>query len=121
VAPRERGTSLVIGTDVKGDQADFALAEIQGELRRLQEERIPEEELQTVKSYVLGKFANELSTVFEQSDKYKALVMLDLTADYYTAFVQQIESATAEELQALAQEYLSPESLQVVIAGPDAA
>lgn len=119
VAPRERGTTLVIGTDVKGDQADFALAEIQNELRRLQEEPIPEDELHTVKSYVLGKFANELSTVFEQSDKYKTLIMLGLPADYYTTFVQQIESATAEELQALAQEYLSPESLQVVIAGPE--
>ena len=120
VAPRERGTTLVIGTDVKGDQADFAIAEINGELRHLQEELIPAEELLTVKSYVLGKFANELSTVFEQADKYKTLVMLDLPATYYIDFTRQIEAATAEELRELARQYLAPEQMQVVVAGPAA-
>lgn len=45
VAPREFGTSLVIGTDVKGESADFAVSEIENELRQLQEELIPTEEL----------------------------------------------------------------------------
>ena len=118
VAPREFGTSLVIGTDVKGESADFAVSEIELEMRRLQEELIPAEELETVKSYILGKFANELSTVFEQCDKYKNLMFLNLPADYYTQFVRQTEVADAETLRALAQEYLAPESLQIVIAGP---
>ncbi|MDO7853648.1 M16 family metallopeptidase [Hymenobacter convexus] len=118
VAPREQGTSLVIGTDVKGESADFAVSEIEMELRRLQEELIPAEELETVKSYILGKFANELSTVFEQCDKYKNLVFLGLPADYYTEFVQQTESTDAATLQALAQEYLSPVAMQTVVAGP---
>ena len=120
VAPREFASSLVIGTDVKGESADFAISEIEMELRRLQEELIPAEELETVKSYILGKFANELSTVFEQCDKYKNLVFLGLPADYYTEFVQQTEAATAENLQELAQHYLSPESLLTVVAGPAA-
>ena len=118
VAPREYGTSLVIGTDVKGESGDFAVSEIELELRRLQEEPIPAEELETVKNYLLGKFANELSTVFEQCDKYKNLIFLGLPADYYTQFVQQTEAADAETLQALAQQYLSVGDMQVVVAGP---
>ena len=118
VAPREHGTSLVIGTDVKGESADFAVSEIEMELRRLQEELIPAEELEIVKNYILGKFANELSTVFEQCDKYKNLVFLALPADYYTQFVQQTEAADAETLRQLARKYLTPEAMQVVIAGP---
>ena len=118
VAPREHGTSLVIGTDVKGENADFAVSEIEMELRRLQEELIPADELEIVKNYLLGKFANELSTVFEQCDKYKNLVFLALPADYYTQFVQQTEAADAETLRALARKYLTPEAMQVVIAGP---
>ena len=118
VAPREYGTSLVIGTDVKGESADFAVREIEAELRKLQQEPIPAEELQTVKSYLLGKFANELSTVFEQCDKYKNLVFLGLPADYYEQFVQQTEAADAATLQQLAQQYLSPADLQTVVAGP---
>ena len=120
VAPREHGTSLIIGTDVKGESADFAVSEIEMELRRLQEELIPAEELATVKNYILGKFANELSTVFEQCDKYKNLIFLDLPADYYTQFVQQTEATDAETLQELAQEYFAPAAMQIVIAGPAA-
>ena len=117
VAPREHGSSLFIGTDVKGDQADFAVREIAFELRRLQEEVIPDTELQTVKNYILGKFANELSTVFEQCDKYKNTVLMELPADYYDQFRLQTESATAAELQELAQAYLSPEKMLTVVSG----
>jgi predicted Zn-dependent peptidase len=118
VAPREAASSLVIGTDVKGESADFAVSEIEMEMRRLQEEPVPAEELETVKNYMLGKFANELSTVFEQCDKYKNLVFLSLPADYYTEYVRQTEAADAQTLQTLAQQYLAPEALQTVVAGP---
>jgi len=118
VAPREHGTSLVIGTDVKGESADFAVREINRELRRLQEELIPAEELTTVKNYLLGKFANELSTVFEQCDKYKNLVFMGLPATYYDDFVHQTEAAEAGTLRDLAREYLAPEALLTVVAGP---
>ena len=118
VAPREFGTSLVIGADVKGESADFAVSEIDKELRCLCDELIPAEELETVKNYLLGKFANELSTVFEQCDKYKNLVFLGLPADYYTQFVQQTEAADADTLRELARQYLAPEALRTVIAGP---
>ena len=119
VAPREHGASLVIGADVKGESADFAVSEIRQEMRRLQEELIPADELETVKNYLLGKFANELSTVFEQCDKYKNLVFMGLPATYYDDFIQQTEAADAEILRALAQEYLAPEALLTVIAGPE--
>ena len=119
VAPREHGASLVIGADVKGESADFAVSEIRQEMRRLQEELIPADELETVKNYLLGKFANELSTVFEQCDKYKNLVFMGLPVTYYDDFIQQTEAADAETLRALAQEYLTPEALLTVIAGPE--
>ncbi|TPG60194.1 M16 family metallopeptidase [Hymenobacter nivis] len=117
VTSREQATSLVIGTDVKGDSAPLAVSEIQHELRRLQEELVPADELETVKNYTLGKFANDLSTVFEQADKYRNIVLMHLPADYYTQFVQQIEATDAPTLQRLAQEYLSPDAMQVVVAG----
>ena len=118
VAPREQAAALVVGTDVKGDRAGFAIREIEHELRQLQEELIPAEELTTVKNYTLGKFANELSTVFEQGDKYKNLIFLGLPADYYDQFVQQTETADAETLRELARQYLSPADWQTVVAGP---
>ena len=115
---REHGTTFVIGTDVNGESAEIAVSEIKLELHRLQEELISDEELNTVKNYMLGKFANELSTVFEQADKYRTTVLLNLPADYYAQFVEQVQNTDAATLQRLAQQYLAPEAMQVVIAGP---
>lgn len=115
---REHDSTLVIGTDVNGESADVAVREINLELRRLQEELISDEELATVKSYMLGKFANELSTVFEQADKYRTTVLLNLPPDYYSEFVEQVQHTDAATLRQLAQQYLTPDDMRVVIAGP---
>ncbi|PJJ47830.1 M16 family metallopeptidase [Hymenobacter chitinivorans] len=118
IGSREHANNFVIGTDVNAASTSVAVQEIYKELDILQSQLIPQEELQTVKNYMVGKFANELSTVFEQCDKYKNLVFLDLPASYYSDFIAEVNQVTADELQALAQEYLSPISMTEVIAGP---
>lgn len=121
VGPREHATSFVIGTDVNAASTQATITEVHHELIKLQEEHIPTEELKTVKNYMAGKFANELSTVFEQCDKYKSLVFLNLSTSFYTDFLQDVSSIDAAELQQLAQQYLSPSEMIEVIAGPGAA
>ena len=118
VGPREHATSFVIGSDVNAANAKAAIHEVNRELRTLQEELIPEAELQTVKNYMSGKFANELSTVFEQCDKYKNLVFFHLPADYYSDFVAQVQAVDSKTLQQIAQQYFSPESMIEIVAGP---
>ncbi|QNE38087.1 insulinase family protein [Hymenobacter sp. NBH84] len=118
VSLREHATSLVIGTDVNAASTEAAIKEIRYELTQLQQELIPTEELQTVKNYMIGKFANELSTVFEQCDKYKSLVFLNLPNTYYADFLNNINTVNDDQLRVLAQKYLSPEEMIEVIAGP---
>ncbi|QDA59633.1 M16 family metallopeptidase [Hymenobacter jejuensis] len=118
IGPREHATSFVIGADVNAASTSSAIQEVYHELRRLQEDLIPSDELQTVKNYMAGKFANELSTVFEQCDKYKSIVFLNLPSTYYTDFLDQIRSVNAHTLQQLAQHYLTPDTMIEVIAGP---
>jgi len=118
VSPREHATSFIIGTDVNAESTSSAITEVHRELKCLQEELIPADELQTVKNYMAGKFANELSTVFEQCDKYKTLVFQNLPASYYTDFLDQIGAVTSEKLQDLAIQYLSPASMIEVVSGP---
>ncbi|MCA8832849.1 M16 family metallopeptidase [Hymenobacter pini] len=118
IGPREHATSFVIGSDVNGASADAAIREINHELRRLQNDLIPDAELQTVKNYMAGKFANELSTVFEQCDKYKNLIFFSLPTSYYSDFLANIQAVDARTLQQLAQQYLGPEQMVEVVAGP---
>lgn len=119
ISPREHATSFVIGSDVNADNAAAAIKEVHTELLQLQSELIPADELQTVKNYMIGKFANELSTVFEQCDKYKTIVFHQLPEDYYNQFVERVQAVEATTLLALAQQYLSPSLMHEVIAGPN--
>ena len=118
VSPREHATSFVIGTDVNAASTAAAIQEIHHELQQLQQARISDEELRTVQNYMAGKFANELSTVFAQCDKYKALVFLKLPANYYTVFLDEIRNTTSSQLLNLAQTHLSPGDMIGVVAGP---
>ena len=117
VVAREQATSLVIGTDVNGEQAEATLREINLELTRLQTEPLADDELETVKNYTLGKLLGETATVFEQADKYRHLVLQNLPPIYYEQLVQRTQAATAAELLALAQAYLNPTDMLAVVAG----
>ena len=118
VAPREHANLFAIGADVNAASTSAAIKEVHHELRRLQQELIPDDELQTVKNYMAGKFANELSTVFEQCDKYKNVVMLGLPSTHYSDFLDQINLVNSDTLQQLAQTYLSADDMIEVVAGP---
>lgn len=118
IAQREHASSCVIGSDVNAANAPVAIEEIHKELRRLQEELIPTDELETVKSYIQGKFLNELGTVFEQADKYRSIVLLGLPSEFHTHFLTEVDSVQPSQLLELAQHYLPPSDFVHVTAGP---
>lgn len=117
VVAREEAVALVIGTDVNGESAAATRHEIAYELTRLQTEPLGDDELETVKNYTLGKLLGETTTVFEQADRYRYVVLQGLRPDYYAELVRRTQAATAEELQALARTYLSPADMLTVVAG----
>jgi zinc protease len=117
VVARERAASLVIGTDVNGESAAATRHEIEFELARLQAEPLGDDELETVKNYTLGKLLGETTTVFEQADRYRYVLLQGLRPDYYTELVRRTQAATADELLALARTYLSPSDMLTVVAG----
>lgn len=117
VVAREQAASLAIGTDVNGESADATRHEIAYELERLQTEPLGDDELETVKNYTLGKLLGETTTVFEQADRYRYVLLQGLRPDYYAELVRRTQAATAEELLALARTYLSPADMLTVVAG----
>ena len=117
VVAREQATSLIIGTDVNGESAAATRHEIALELTRLQTEPLGDSELETVKNYTLGKLLGETTTVFEQADRYRYVLLHGLRPDYYAELVRRTQAATAAELLALARTYLSPSDMLTVVAG----
>jgi predicted Zn-dependent peptidase len=112
-----REGSFSIGTDVKREFTQATIDEIYKEIRILQQELVPEEELEKVKNYMLGSFAGGLSTPFAIADHFKSIYFDGLGYDYYHQYIDTILSVTAEELMELAQKYLQPDTMLEVVAG----
>lgn len=117
LVPMRRAGYLVIGTDVIGEYTQQTIEEIHAQIRNLQEVRVGEGELETVKNYMLGSFLSGLNTPFALADQYKTIYLNQLPLDYYDRHIQEINAVTAEELLLMARHYLNPSEFSTVIVG----
>ncbi|NDK57093.1 M16 family metallopeptidase [Pontibacter fetidus] len=117
ISPKEKDSMFYIGTDVNYEVTENTLSEIKKEIQLLQRELVPNDELKTVQSYMIGKFLNNIATIFEQADKYKRIILYGLPKDYYSNYINTIKTIDAEEIQQLAIKYLNIDDLKTAVAG----
>ncbi|MBB6613057.1 insulinase family protein [Pontibacter sp. Tf4] len=117
ISPKEQDSLFFIGTDVNYQVTQKTLEEIRKEVELLHNELIPTAELETIKSYMIGKFLNNIATIFEQADKYKRIILYKLPAEHYANYLTTIRTVTAEELQSLARQYLVTDNFKTAVAG----
>ncbi|WP_375447333.1 M16 family metallopeptidase [uncultured Fibrella sp.] len=113
---RQAGQFL-IGTDVKREFTQQTIDEIWKEIHRLQTELTPADELLTVQNYMAGEFVGSLNTPFEIADRYKLILLDGLPVDFLSSYISRIRAVTVEDVQQMAQTYLTEESLVEVVAG----
>jgi zinc protease len=89
---------LVIGADVNKENVDLTVDEISKELRRLREEKIDKNELETARNHFIGGLQSELTTAFAHADKIKTIQLFGLSDRYYNSMIERIEKLTAEDL-----------------------
>ena len=121
VSTKENATLFYIGTDVNYQNSGRTVEEIQKEINILQNELVPEDELESVKNYTIGKFINDSNNIFDQVDKYKSLVLHNLPLNYYSEYLNHISAVGPVRLSLLAQHYLKPENLTQVLVGREVA
>lgn len=116
VSLREAGY-FVISTEVGVNVTNATLHEIRTELDKLRQEEIPADELELVRNYMTGVFLRSTDGPFALADRLKGLLGFNLNYDYYSRFLQTVQSISAAELQQLAQKYLNPDDLTELVAG----
>ena len=97
---------FVIGTDVKREFTQQTIDEIQKEIKILQTELVSENELETVKNYMVGSFAGSLNTPFDIADRYKVIFSENLPLDFYKNYIPNIQQISAIQLLETANKYL---------------
>ena len=107
----------IIGADVKIDHVDDTVKEVYKEMDKLKTNLVPEEEIQTIKNYMLGKIASSLDTVFHQSENYKAKLSEGADyLDYFEAYVNSIRNITSERVLEISKKYFSEKYCVVKVA-----
>lgn len=112
-----RSGYFLIGTEVGANQKDLAIAEIKYEIERLQNELIPNVELDLVRNYLLGQLLKGADGPYAMSDLFLSVDAYNLDFTFYDEYIDKIQNIEPKELQELAIKYLNWDTMSVVTAG----
>jgi predicted Zn-dependent peptidase len=109
---------LTVSSEVGKDVCRAALDEVYHEMVRLQDEPVPDGELEPVRAYLLGEFLRSFDGIFALSGSFRTLLEVGLDYSHYLNYLDTLKTITSAELQSLAQKYYSPGDMFEVVAGP---
>lgn len=113
----KQASYLIISSEVGNEYVEPTLTEIALEMRRLQTEPVSENELLTVKNYLLGEFLRDFDGPFALAGSFKAINDFGLDYSFYDEYLQVLRNITSAEIMKLAQQYLNPDECYTVVAG----
>jgi zinc protease len=102
-----------VGTDVTG----AALKEIIGEIRHLQTEDPPKDELEGIQNYIAGTFVLQNSTRQGIIGQLSYLQLHGLPDSYLANYVKNIYAVTPEDVRETTEKYIRDKDMTLVIVG----
>ncbi len=106
------------GGDVVTAKTDSALIEFMKELRDIRGPRPPtNDELAQAKASLVQSLPSGFASVNGVNDNIASIYTQDLPEDYYQVFTRAVNAVTREDVVRVAQKYIDPEHLTIVIVG----
>jgi len=108
----------LISSEVSNEFATATKEEIQRELNILQNEYVEAEEIEMVRSYLMGVLLSMLDGPFNVSEVVKSLVIDEADLDFFEVLTKVCHEITPDQIQALSKRYFQPEMMWEVSVGP---
>ncbi len=110
-------TSWMISTEAGRDVCEATIKEVYYEMERLRTKLIDEEELLLVRNYMIGSILGSLDGPFQIIGRWKSYYLngIEDGEGYFNRAIQTIKDVPAEELKALANTWLQPDSFYEMI------
>lgn len=105
------------GVMTKSSTTAEAIDAIIKQIERLQNEPITKQELQDVKDQILNSAVFEYDSYEEVLSERMSNEYRGLPADAFEQYIEGVKATTIEDVQAVAQEYLNPDNLQILVVG----
>ena len=103
--------------EVRNAVTDSAIAEILSEIRKMQEELVPAQELQNAKNYLSGNFGLSLENPQTIARFAINTARYNLPKDYYQNYLKTLNALTAEDLQTIAKKYYALDNTNIMVVG----
>lgn len=94
-----------------------AIRQIREEITRMNETLVPEDELEAVKTNLLGRFALGWITQGGIADMIARLEPFGLTFDYWRSYPERLHAVSSESIRTVFRRYIDPSSFVIVTVG----
>ncbi len=102
---------------VKTDVTDSSLIEFLKEINRIRDELVPEDEFEMYKTAVIQRLPRVFETSAQITSQLLALELFNLPDDFFSTLLDNYQKVTREDIQRVAQKYLQPRNLTIVVVG----
>jgi predicted Zn-dependent peptidase len=109
--------SLMISTDVDKSNVQQTITEINIELDRMCQEKVPDDELNLVRNYVSGMYINFFDGPLNSIKAIKTLALNNIHLDELKSLLDIYRSITAEEILDTSQQYFNRNDFWTVTVG----
>lgn len=110
-------SSFSASAAVRNAVTDSALTRFMYELNRIREEKVDQVKLDSVKNQISGNFALSLENPSRIAQFAINIARYNMPADYYKNYLKSIAAVTADDVQHAAQEYITPDNVNIVLVG----
>lgn len=102
--------------EIVSAKSDSALIEFVKELNNIRQ-TVPADELSRAKRYLQLQLPENFETTRDIAAALVPVALYNLPLDYYNTYVQNVEAVTQSDVNRVAQQYINPSSLAIVIVG----
>jgi len=115
-----RGPSMFFlsGTPSAGQTINDLEQAIRGEIKKIVEEGVTEEELARVKAQVVASQVYQLDSVFSQAMQIGRLESIGLSYRDIDTILEKLQAVTAEQIREVTKKYFNDDSLTVAVLDP---
>lgn len=103
--------------DVTSEHTADSVHEILKEVNRLRSEAPGQDELDGFKTYMIGGFVRSNASRGGIAGQQRYMELHGLPADYLDTYVQKVQAVTSQDVQRMAQKYLQPGQMTLVVIG----
>lgn len=108
---------FMIATEVAKEVREATIQEVRHEIERLQTELVPSEELDLVKSYLLGQLLKAADGPYAMLDLFAGVELHGMDISFYNQYIQKVREISAEEIREIARKHLDWESFSIISVG----